>query len=56
MAKMLAEFGPQRRLQHLPGQPGQQPTRTSQLDTPRSGRRDQLLSQRRQIRLDRTLG
>jgi hypothetical protein len=53
---MLAQFSFQRCLQHLPGQPGQQSARASQLDTPGAGRRNQLLSQRRQIRLDRTLG
>jgi hypothetical protein len=48
--QMLDQLGVQRRLQHLLGQPGQQPTRPRQLDALTASSRDQLLSHRRQIR------
>jgi hypothetical protein len=51
---MHVQLRTQRALEHPACQAGQQPTRAGQLDTPRAGRRHQLLSQRRQIRLDRT--
>jgi hypothetical protein len=55
MPEVLIQLRAQRGLQHLPSQPGQQPARPGQLHTARAGRRHQLLSQRRQIRLDRTI-
>jgi len=55
MTQMVAQLDIQRGLQDLLRQPGQQPTRASQLDALPASRRNELLGQRRQIRRRRTL-
>jgi hypothetical protein len=50
VTEVLGQLHVQRCLQHLLGQPGQQPTRPGQLHPLRPGRRHQLIRQRRKIR------
>lgn len=55
VAEMFGQLDIQRRLEHLLGQPGQQPARPGQLHTLRSSGRHQLIGQHGQIRRHRPL-